>query len=68
MINGDHVDDESIAGGNCQRVACAEPESRPKPAGTAGRSEAQSLDAGEHRPRLPGPPATATSESRDWND
>ena len=31
---------------------------------TAGRSEAQSLDAGEHRPRLPWPPANASSESR----
>ena len=32
MINNVHADDEPRAGGSCQRVACAEPVSRPKPA------------------------------------
>jgi excisionase family DNA binding protein len=38
-INRDHVDDESSADGSCQRVACAESASRPKPA--ARRVEAK---------------------------
>ena len=39
MIDDGHADDESSAGGSCQRVACAEAASRPKPA--AWRVEAK---------------------------
>ena len=40
------------AGDKCLTRPGAEPESRPKPRPRAGRSSAQSLDAGEHRTTL----------------
>jgi hypothetical protein len=68
MTNGDHVDDKSSDGGNCQRVACAEPESRPKPAARRVEAKRRALTPASTGRDSKAAGERTSSESRDWND
>ena len=63
MINSVHADDEIESRRQLPKSGLRGAGVKAEARRTAGRSEAQSLDAGEHRPTLPGRRRTASSES-----